>query len=319
MRIAIDVMGSDYGPSELIKGALGWLATEENSHINLVGPRATIEAELKKHEYDVTKVSVTAASQVIEMDESPALALRRKKDASIVVATKLVKEGEADALVSCGSTGAQMAAAIFILGRMAGIERPPIITSIPRGNDEYSLLIDVGANVDCKAKQMLQFAILGKVYAQKVMGIENPRISLLNNGQEESKGNNLTIETYNFLKEQKGLNFIGNIEGRDLFSSKTDVIVCDGFTGNIVLKTVEGLAAFMAENILKEGGTLPEIFKKLDYTQVGGAPLLGVEGISVVCHGSSKSNAVHNAINVAKQCYINNIVLLQEEELMGIM
>lgn len=314
MRIAVDVMGSDYGPTEVIAGALKW-AQGKLGHTILVGPSSIIEKELQQYDYDTSLVSIIDASQVIEANESPALALRRKKDASIIVATKLVKEGKADAVISCGSTGGQMAAAIFILGRLEGIERPPIVANLPALNDQYSLLMDVGANVDCKPKQLLQFALLGKVYSQNIMGIINPRIALLNNGQEEGKGNNLSVETYKLLQEQPDLNFIGNIEGRDIFNYKSDVTVCDGFVGNITLKTIEGLAGFIAGNIMQETGTLPNFFKKLDYTQVGGAPLLGINGISVVCHGSSKREAVYNGLNVAKQCYANRLVDLQQEEL----
>lgn len=317
MRIAIDTMGSDHGPQEIIAGALKWVK-EKNRHVFLVGPTSIIEEELKQYDYDSSLVSIAEASQVIEMNESPALALRKKRDASIVVATKLVKDGIADAVISCGSTGAQMAAAIFILGRMEGIERPPIVTNIPGKNDQYSLLIDVGANVDCKPGQLLQFALLGKVYSKIVMGVHNPRIALLNNGQEETKGNNLTVETYNLLREQKELNFIGNIEGRDIFNNKGDVLVCDGFIGNMLLKTIEGMAGFIAESFIKETGALPNFFKKLDYTQIGGAPLLGVNGVSIVCHGSSKREAVYNGLNVAEQCFTSRIVALQQEELLKI-
>lgn len=319
MRIAVDVMGSDYGSPELIKGAISWLNDTKNGEVFLVGPTKVIEEQLQLYEYDKVKVNIVEANEVIEMDESPALALRRKRNASIVVATKLVKDGLADAVISCGNTGAQMAAAIFILGRMEGIERPPIVANVPNINDKYSLLIDVGANIDCKPKQLLQFALLGKVYSEKILGLNNPRIALLNNGQEETKGNNLTVETYNLLKEQKEINFIGNIEGRDIFNNKTDVVVCDGFIGNIVLKTVEGMASFVMDNIIKETNNIPSFLKKLDYTHIGGAPLLGVKGISVVCHGSSKSEAVYNAINVAKECFVNEIVFLQQEELLKLM
>ncbi len=315
MRIAVDVMGSDHGPQELIAGALKWVQ-EKQGHVFLVGPSSMIQEELKQYDYDASLVSIAEAAQVIAMNESPALALRKKKDASIVVATKLVKEGMADAVISCGSTGAQMAAALFILGRLEGIERPPIVANIPGLNDQYSLLMDVGANVDCKPQQMVQFALLGKVYSKIIMGIHNPRIALLSNGQEETKGNNQSLETYNLLQEQKELNFIGNIEGRDLFNHKGDVIVCDGFVGNVVLKTIEGMAGFIAGNIIKESGSLPKFFKKLDYTQVGGAPLLGINGVSIVCHGSSKSEAVYNGMNVAEQCYNSRIVEIQQEELL---
>lgn len=315
MRIAIDAMGSDHGPKEVIAGALKWVE-EKKGQVFLVGPSQTLQTELDQYEYDSSKVSIVEASQVIEMNESPALALRRKRDASIVVATKLVKDDIADAVISCGSTGAQMAAALFILGRLEGIERPPIVANIPLSNNQYSLLIDVGANTDCKPGQLLQFAILGNVYSKMVMGIHNPRIALLNNGQEETKGNNLTVETYDLLREQKDLNFIGNIEGRDIFSHKSDVIVCDGFVGNILLKTIEGMAEFLALNIHKETGTLPDFFKNLDYTQVGGAPLLGIDGVSIVCHGSSKREAVYNGLNVAQQCFDSKIVSIQKEELL---
>ena len=318
MRIAVDVMGSDYGHTEMIKGAIKWLNDTGGAEVILVGPPSIIMEELKMYEYNKAQVKIVEATEVIANDESPALALRRKRDASIVVATKLVKEGQADAVVSSGSTGAQMAAAIFILGRLEGIERPPIVTAIPTSGDAYSLLIDVGANIDCKPKQLLQFALLGNLYSEKVIGINDPKIALLNNGQEPTKGNNLTVEAYNLLKEQKSLNFIGNIEGRDLFNQTADVIVCDGFIGNIVLKTVEGLAGFIIENLLKETPSLPSFFKKLDYTQVGGAPLLGVKGISIVCHGSSRSEAIYNGINVAKSCFDNDIVALQEEELLDL-
>lgn len=314
MRIAVDVMGSDYGPTEVIAGALKW-AQETKESVSLVGPLSIIEKELQAYDYDTSLVNIVEADQVIEANESPALALRRKKGASIIVATKLVKEGKADAVISCGSTGGQMAAAIFILGRLEGIERPPIVANLPALNDQYSLLMDVGANVDCKPKQLLQFALLGKVYSESIMGINNPRVALLNNGQEEGKGNNLSIETYKLLQEQADLNFIGNIEGRHIFNYKSDVIVCDGFVGNITLKTIEGMAGFIAGNIMQETGDLPKFFKKLDYTQVGGAPLLGINGISIVCHGSSKREAVYNGLKVAKQCYTNRIVASQEKEL----
>lgn len=314
MKIALDVMGGDYAPYEIIAGAVDFIQ-QEKKQLVLVGKEEVIKEELKKYSFDSSLVEIANASEVIGMDESPATALRKKKDASIVVATKLVKEGKADAVVSCGSTGAQMAAAIFILGRMEDIERPPIITFVPNQNESCTFLIDVGANVDCRPRQLLQFALLGKVYAASVMNIDNPRIALLNNGEEETKGSSLYVEAYNLLKEAPELNFIGNIEGRYIFDGKADVIVCDGFTGNIVLKTIEGVSLFIARNVARELGTLPSFFNKMDYTKIGGAPLLGVNGISIVCHGSSRREAVYNGLCVARDCIEKDIVRKQAEML----
>jgi glycerol-3-phosphate acyltransferase PlsX len=313
MRIAIDVMGGDHAPTEIIAGALKW-AEQSDSKLLLVGDQEVIAREIESFEYNPDQISIIHASEVVGMNEAPALALRKKKDSSIVVATKLVKAGQADALISCGNTGAQMAAAIFMLGRLENIERSPIVAMVPNVLGKYSLLIDVGANVDCKPGQLLQFAILGNAYAKVGLEIDNPRIGLLNNGEEEHKGNTQTVETYALLKKEAGLNFIGNIEGRDLFNGKCDVIVCDGFTGNVVLKTVEGLAMFMAGAIKKEGGSL-SVFQHFDYTQVGGAPLLGINGISIVCHGSSKRNAVFNGIRIASECVQKDIVKMQKQAL----
>lgn len=314
MKIAVDAMGGDHAPGEIIAGAIKW-AEENQGQVMLVGQQLLLEEELLKYNYNSSAISIVNASEVIGMDESPATAIRRKKDSSIVVATKLVKEQIADAVISCGSTGAQMAAAIFILGRMEGIERPPIVASIPNSSGEFSLLVDVGANVDCKPRQLLQFARLGKAYASLALELDAPRVALLNNGEEETKGNNLSVETYSLLKQQADLNFIGNIEGRELFSSKSDVIVCDGFTGNILLKTVEGMAFFIARKITEETGETPRTFSQFDYTRIGGAPLLGVNGISIVCHGSSRQEAVFNGINIAQDCFKNDIVRLQQDEL----
>ncbi len=312
MKIAVDAMGGDYAPVEVIAGAAEWAKNTRNQVI-LVGKQENIVKELKKHIYDESLLTIVNASQVIDMDESPALALRKKRDASIIVATGLVKQGLADAVVSCGSTGAQMAAALFLLGRMEGVERPPICVSIPNQAGGTTLLMDVGANVDCKASQLVQFAALGSSYAASVQGIERPRVALLNNGEEETKGNSVSVEAYAMLREQKSLNFIGNVEGRDLFNAKSDVIICDGFTGNIVLKSIEGLAMFMAALISREQGMVPKAISKLDYTQVGGAPLLGVKGISVVCHGSSRRNSVYSGINIASDCINNNMMQMQQE------
>ena len=314
MKIALDVMGGDYAPVELLAGAIKWLE-ESEGHIILVGDQEIINEELRQYSYDPTRLEIVHASQVIGMNESPAVALRKKKDASIVIASRLVKDGMADAVVSCGSTGAQMAAAIFILGRMQGVERPPIVAPIPGRGGKPTLLIDVGANVDCRPVQLVQFALLGQAYARGVFNLDDPRIGLLNNGEEEGKGNNLSIQAYELLSGQSGLNFIGNIEGRDLFNSRCDVLVCDGFTGNILLKSLEGMASFLAAGVKEELGTIPATFARLDYTQIGGAPLLGVNGISVVCHGSSRRGTVCNGLKIAADSIKNEIVDKQVIEL----
>jgi glycerol-3-phosphate acyltransferase PlsX len=315
MRIAVDVMGGDFGPGEVIAGALSWLEKETGASVILVGAAEQIEPILKEHNYDPSRLSVVNATQVIGMEESPAIAMRRKKDASIVVATGLVKSGQADAILSCGSTGAQMAAALFILGRMEGIERPPIVGELPNISGSSSLLIDVGANVDCRPSQLVQFAALGSAYAAAILAVPSPRVGLLNNGLEETKGNAAAVEAFALLRQQPRLNFIGNVEGRDILAGNCDVIVCDGFTGNILLKSMEGLVLFLAQHTLKELGKLPAIYQKVDYRQVGGAPLLGVKGISVVCHGSSKRQAVHSGMNIAAQCIKSRIVEQQETAL----
>jgi len=306
MKIALDVMGGDYAPHEIVAGALLW-AESSNTELLLVGQEASIVKELQDVSYDRNKISIVHASQVMEMDES-VTALRKKQDSSIAVATRLVKEGKADAVVSCGSTGAQMAAATLILGRLEHIERPPIIAVVPGIANKISLLLDVGANVDCKPQQLLQFAILGRVYASTLNGIDNPRVALLNNGEEESKGNSLSVETHKILQEQPDINFIGNIEGRDLFFGKSDVVVCDGFVGNLLLKSMEGVAMFIGKACMEELGKLPAVFQQFDYSRVGGAPLLGVNGVSIVCHGSSKRDAVFNGIRIAEQCVTRGIV-----------
>jgi len=314
MKIALDIMGGDFSPSELVAGAMLWL-NESDGQIILVGKKEIIESELKSYSFDSARVAIVNASQVIGMDESPVTALRKKKDASIAVATQLVKAGKADAVVSCGSTGAQMAAAVFILGRMLGIERPPIVTGIPGRDGKLTLLIDAGANVDCRPQQLVQFARLGRAYASGVLKIDNPRIALINNGEERGKGNNLTTQTYELLSEQKNLNFIGNLEGRELFSGKCDVAVCDGFTGNILLKTMEGMVLFIAAYLKQEMGKTSGVLSRFDYTQIGGAPLLGVNGISIVCHGSSKREAVCAGLKIAQECVANHIVDKQLKEL----
>jgi glycerol-3-phosphate acyltransferase PlsX len=313
MRIAVDAMGGDYAPGEIIKGALQSAGQNPGVEIILVGQPERIKEFLPSGDCP-KNVRIVAASEVVEMDEHPAQAIRKKKDSSIVVATRLVKEGEADAVVSAGSTGAQMAAALLGLGRIKGIDRPAIVTVLPtlKGG---KLLLDVGANPDAKPENLVQYAMMGSIYAERILGIKNPKVGLLNIGGEEGKGNELTQATYPLLKGAP-LNFIGNVEGRDIPYGRADVVVCEGFVGNVVLKTTEGLAGALFQ-LIKEKITatpvrklgalavkpgLKEINKMLDYAEYGGAPLLGVSGISIICHGSSKEKAIFNAIRVAREC-----------------
>lgn len=312
MRIAVDAMGGDYAPVEIVKGAL--LAAEASPDVQLilVGQKERIQSFLSG---TLPKnVSLHEASEVVEMDEHPANAVRKKKDSSIVVATRLVKLGEADAIVSAGSTGAQMAAGLLGLGRIKGIERPAIATVLPT-SDGGKLILDVGANMDATPEQLCQYGQMGSIYAAKILGIPNPRVGLLNVGSEEGKGNELTQKAYPLLKACP-INFVGNVEGRDVPYGRADVVVCEGFAGNILLKTAEGLAGVLFQQIkekitssmvrklgalaVKPG--LKEIAQMMDYAEYGGAPLLGVNGISIICHGSSKAKAIFNAIRVAREC-----------------
>jgi glycerol-3-phosphate acyltransferase PlsX len=311
MKIAIDVMGSDLGPAEIIAGALRWSA-DEKQQVVLVGAPKLIEQELGRHDCSSQMIECVPAGEVIYMDESPVNAIRKKKDASIVVGIELLKNGKADALVSCGNTGAQMAAALFILGRIPGVERTPIAIPFPNIAGGLSILIDGGANVDCNAKQLAQFALLGYVYAKEVLQVPEPKVALLNNGTEAKKGNNACVGAYQLINDQGLVNFIGNVEGRDLLKGTCDVIVCDGFIGNIVLKTLEGTALMAAKLIAEDGKPVPRALAKLDYRSIGGAPLLGLNGISIVCHGSSNSEAVYNGLQSAKFCVENNIVEKQK-------
>lgn len=318
MRIAVDAMGGDYAPAEIIKGTLKAAALYPQLELILVGKKELLQPYLPSVEIPAS-ISFQEASEIITMDEHPAKAVRNKKDASIVVATRLVKEGLADAVVSAGSTGAQMAAALLGLGRIKGIERPAIATVMPT-LEGGKLVLDVGANPDARPEHLLQYAIMGSVYAEKILGIIHPRVGLLNIGSEEGKGNELTQAAFQLLKSAP-VNFIGNIEGRDVPYGRADVIVCDGFVGNVLLKTAEGLASALFElikekitatNLRKFGALivkpgLKEIAQTMDYAEYGGAPLLGVRGISIICHGSSKEKAIYNAIRVAQECVTTRI------------
>lgn len=307
MRIAVDAMGGDHAPQEIVKGGVNAVGSLNNTEVILVGDEKILTEELQRCNWSGQGIRIHHASQVIEMNEQPALALRKKKDSSIMAATMLVKTGQADAVVSCGNTGAQMAAAIFAWGRFDGIDRPAIGTLIPRSNG-HTVLVDVGANVDAKAEQLVQFALMGRAYAQVALGAKNPRVGLLSNGEEETKGNQITLAAYANMKTLEGLNFVGNVEGRDLFTGRADVVVCDGFFGNTIIKVMEGLMSEIMK-LLQEAGVDPyQLLQDFDYTQIGGAPLLGVKGVSVVCHGSSRADAVCSGIALAERCVGRGLV-----------
>ncbi len=322
MKIAVDVMGTDYGPSEIVRGAV--LAVYAyNCEVVLVGDKAEIEKILKENKALTNeKITIQHASEVIGMCEHPGVAVRKKKDASIVLATKLLKEGLCRAVISPGSTGAAVAAALFGLGRIKGIERPSIATPIPNKSGT-TVVLDSGANVDSKPVHMVQAAIMGSLYAEHILKIKNPRVGLLNIGEEESKGNEQALATYPLLKAECGINFIGNAEGRDITNGKVDVVVCDGFVGNVVLKFAEGLAVVilqMLKDAIRKSGffakmaamflmpALSGLKKKMDSAEYGGAPLLGVNGTFIICHGSSKAKAIKNAIGVAITFNNNNLL-----------
>ena len=313
MRVALDAMGGDKAPAEIVKGALQAVNLyPEIEKIFLVGK----EEEIKKYlNGNAEKIEIIDAREVIEMDDHPALAYRKKKDASMTVATRLVKEGRADAIISAGNTGGQLTSSLFVLGRIKGISRPAIATPLPAMKG-ITLLLDSGANADCTVENLQQFALMGSIYAKKVLKKDNPKVSLVNIGSERTKGNELSIKAYEELEKMDNINFIGNIEGREIPQGKADVIVADGFVGNVVLKLIEGMGKTFVSIIKEEvsksfisklGAFLMKdallgLKKKMDYAEIGGAPLLGVDGISIICHGSSDSKAIHNAIRVAIEC-----------------
>ncbi len=316
MRIALDALGTDEAPLPEIEGALLALATEgEELTVVLVGDRPRLEAELDRRGETVPRgrIEIVHAPDRILPGESPASAVRRRPDSSIVTGVRLHRDGEVDAFVSAGSTGAMMAASLIFLRPLPGVDRPAIGTLLPTSIGA-TLMLDGGANVDCKPRHLEQFARLGHIYAQDLMGIERPRIGLLNIGEEPEKGNELSVETHALLSRAAGLHFIGNVEGREIIRGGCDVLVCDGFVGNVLLKFYESVAEFIIELLRKEmdrTGTRFDVkgaFRVLDYAEYGGAPLLGVNGLSVICHGASPPKAIGNAIGVAARAIRSKMV-----------
>lgn len=332
MKIIVDAMGGDYAPSAPVEGAVK-AAEELGVNIILVGKEDVVKEELKKFGYSGDKIEIRNADDVITNHEEPAKAVRSKKSASVVVGANMLKKGEGDALLSMGNTGALLASGLLIVGRIKGVLRPALATLLPTAKGP-KLLIDAGANTNCKADNLVQFGIMGSIYMKNVMNIKNPTVGLMSNGEEEGKGDELTKAAYPLLQKAP-LNFIGNIEGRDVMEGTTDVMTCDGFVGNVVLKTVEGMGHVVGQSvkdiftksILSKIGALfvlkgvKDFKKKMDYREYGGAPLLGTKKPVIKGHGSSDSKAVFNAIRQAKRFVetnvideiINNINSMEEE------
>jgi glycerol-3-phosphate acyltransferase PlsX len=310
MRVVVDAMGGDNAPVVEVEGTVA-AAREFGIPVTLVGDTDRVRQELAKHDCTGLDILVKHAAEVVGMHDSASDAVRKKKDSSIRVAFEMITRGEGDAVVSAGNSGATMAAGMFVLKRLKGIERPAIAQVFPtlRGK---TLVLDVGGNVDCKAIHLVQFAIMGEVYSRYVLGVEKPRIGLLSNGEEENKGNELTRDTHSALKHIP-IQYAGYIEGRDIFNGAVDVVVCDGFVGNVVLKLSEGLAEAIGKmlkdeiqkSFLSKVGYLfcrnafSNFKKKIDYTEYGGAPLLGIDGVGMICHGGSNSKAIKNAVRFA--------------------
>jgi glycerol-3-phosphate acyltransferase PlsX len=326
LKIAVDAMGSDRGPSVEIEGAVQ-AARQYGIRIVLVGQEERIRDLLQMHDTRGLPIEVVHASEVISMGDAAATAARRKKESSIHVAARLMRDGAVAGIVSAGNTGAVMATVKMIMGTLAVVDRPALSTVLPTQKQKPAILLDVGANVDCKPHHLEQFAIMGDVYSRAIFGVRRPRIGLLSIGEEDSKGNELTKEAFKSLKRAP-INFIGNVEGRDIFTGDVDVIVCDGFTGNVALKLSEGLYEAFASMLKQElqktlSAKVGAIFAqnafrqfkhRLDYSEYGGAPLLGVKGITIVCHGRSNANAIKNAVRVADEFCRHNVNRVIEAE-----
>lgn len=329
LRIVIDAMGGDRAPEEIIKGTIDAVNTFSDLTCILTGKEGKINRILENYEYRTDSIEVVDASQVVTMSDKPSEVLRKKKDSSLIVGTNLVKDNKAEAIISAGNTGAVMASGIFNIGRVSEVKRPPIATVFPSKIGK-TIVLDAGANVDSNPQHLIQFAIMGQIYAEQVLNITNPRVGLLSIGEEKEKGNKLNKNTYELMENDKEIsNFIGNVEGRDIFKGNCDVVVCDGFVGNIVLKTTEGVASFvfdllkdtLTKNLKSKLGALllkdelKKMKEKVDYKQYGGAPLLGLKGLVIISHGSSDAQAIFSAIKVAREAIQNNVVKIIENKL----
>lgn len=328
MRIAVDAMGGDHGPAPNVEGAVQ-AASELDIEVVLVGEESQIKEQLARLGSSDARVTVHPAMQVVDMHESPAQVARKKRDSSIWIATDLVKSGQANAVVSAGNTGATMVAAFFLFGVIKGVERPAIAATLPTSTGT-AVMLDVGANVDCTAEHIHQFALMGNEYGRHLFGTPNPRVGLLSIGEEDTKGNEVTKEAFGLLRSSP-INFIGNVEGREVYNGSVDVIVCDGFIGNVALKISEGVVETIKKILMKEivgsrlgrlaylflAGPLSRLRRRMDYAEFGGAPLLGVNGISIICHGRSSAKAIKNAVRRAKslaESQLNELIQRDIEE-----
>src|SRR5215510_1324848 len=311
MNIGLDIMGGDYAPIEAVKGLSQFLSEKLHpTHLTLVGDQQQIQQLLQQYQVPIENITVIHADQVIDMHESPTKALKEKQKSSIAIGFHLLAKGKIDAFISAGNTGAMLVGALFSIKALEGVLRPTISTIIPKENGGTGILLDVGLNADCKPEQLNQFAVMGSVYAQLILGIDNPRVALINVGEEEGKGNLLAQATYPLLKENRHINFIGNIEGRDILVNKADVMVCEGFTGNILLKFAESIY-----DISQEKRVQNEYFERFNFENYGGTPILGVAKPVVIGHGISKAKAFKNMILVAQKMLEKDVLGKMKEEL----
>jgi glycerol-3-phosphate acyltransferase PlsX len=332
MRIAVDAMGGDHAPASIVQGGLEAAKAAYGAYeVVFVGDKAQIEQEISRHPLltrgENVRFSIHHASEKIEMCDVPTVALKKKKDASVLVAARLHHEGKVDAIVSAGHTGAAMAASLMKLGRIRGVNRPGIGSLIPNGYG-VTMLIDVGANVDCKPIHLVQFGMMGSIFMSRVLGIATPKVALLSNGEERSKGTEVTREAYRMLEGSR-VNFIGNVEGRDILKGSADVVVCDGFVGNVILKFAESLGGVFRHHIKRQIGkqifrqigafllqpTFTGLRKIFDYEEYGGAPLLGIDGVCIICHGGSTPKAIRNAIREATKMVSEGVTQIIGHEL----
>lgn len=331
IRIAVDAMGGDFAPRNEIIGALNALRDKPSGAVEIVfvGREKDIKAELAKHNTNGIAYSVVHAEEVVTMDDEPAESFRKKKNSSLYKGLELHKNGEVHAFVSAGNTGAVMTTSTLLLGRIKGVSRPTIGSFFPSTGANPTLLLDVGANVDSKPKHLYEFGVMGSIYAGLILGISSPKVGLLNVGEEKSKGNDVALQAYELLKQATNINFIGNVEGRDILTGTADVVVCDGFTGNIVLKFGESvltllkqrMKAYAAKGFLQKLAvglavpTLKKVLSDMDYQQYGGVPLLGVNGVSIIGHGSSSPLAHQNMVLLAEKIVKNNVNKIIEQAL----
>ena len=311
MNIGLDMMGGDFAPLESVKGSLQYLQLENSpANLVLIGDQVNLNPLIKEHQLPASRIKVVHAEQVIDMHEHPTKALKEKPQSSIAIGFHLLAKGKIDAFISAGNTGAMLVGALFSIKAIEGVLRPTISTIIPKENGGTGLLLDVGLNADCKPEQLNQFAVMGSVFAQTILGIDNPKVGLMNVGEEEGKGNILCQATYPLLKENSHINFVGNVEGRDVFVDKADVMVCEGFTGNIILKLAESLYDITERKKIQH-----EYFDRFNFENYGGTPVLGVNKPVIIGHGISQSKSFKNMIVLAQKMIEKNVMQRMKDEL----